>query len=102
MAMNNESVYSSKLRTPEEEVSAIASGSTVALGMAMSQPPSLLAALATRASVGDVDALKVYYFHAESFLSKTLLLYELMGRIQPHCMFLGEPERKLIRRGAED
>ena len=100
--MNNESVYSSKFRTPDEVVSSIASGSTVALGMAMSQPPSLLAALAARASAGDVDALKVYYFHAESFLSKTLLRYELMGRIQPHCMFLGEPERKLIRQGAED
>jgi hypothetical protein len=83
-------------------VSSIASGSTVALGMAMSQRPSLLAALAARASAGDIDALKVYYFHAESFLSKTLLKYELMGQIQPHCMFLGEPERKLIRQGTED
>ncbi len=68
--MNDESVYSSKLRTPDEVVSSIASGSTVALGMAMSQPPSLLAALAARASAGDVDALKVYYFHAESFLQQ--------------------------------
>ncbi|KKJ08655.1 acetyl-CoA hydrolase/transferase family protein [Burkholderia gladioli] len=94
--------YAAKLTSATEAVSSLRSGSTVALGMAMAQPPALLTALAARAEAGDVDDLAVYYFHAESFLRTSLLRYSLMGRIVPHCMFMGEPERELIELGEKD
>ena len=59
-------------------------------------------ALASRAEAGDVDNVKVYYMHAEENLKRSLLRYELMGRIKPYCMFMQETERELIRRGQED
>lgn len=95
-------IYAGKLTPPQRAVSQVRSGSAIALGMAMSQPPALLAALAERAQAGDVDALRVYYFHAEAFLRETLLRYSLMGRILPHCMFMGPPERELVKLGEAD
>ncbi|MFM0374888.1 acetyl-CoA hydrolase/transferase family protein [Paraburkholderia aspalathi] len=97
-----EELYNSKLTSPAQAVSTLRSDSSIALGMAMSQPPSLLEALGARAEAGDIDALKVYYFHSEAFLRKSLLRYSLMGRILPHCMFMGAPERELIKLGVED
>jgi itaconate CoA-transferase len=94
--------YQSKLTTPENAVLSLRSNSSIALGMAMSQPPGLLEALGKRAAAGDVDELKVYYFHSEDFLRESLLRYSLMGRILPHCMFMGAPERDLIKLGAQD
>jgi itaconate CoA-transferase len=95
-------LFREKLTTAENAVSTLRSGTSIALGMAMSQPPSLLEALGARAEAGDVDDLKVYYFHAEEFLRKSLLRYSLMGRIVPHSMFFGAPERELIQMGVED
>jgi len=97
-----EALFNQKLTSATQAVSTLRSGSAIALGMAVSQPPSLLEALGARAESGDIDDMKVYYFHAEEFLRKTLLRYSLMGRIVPHSMFLGEPERELIRLGEED
>jgi itaconate CoA-transferase len=97
-----EELYKSKLTSPAQAVSTLRSDSSIALGMAMSQPPSLLEALGARAEARDIDALKVYYFHSEAFLRKSLLRYSLMGRILPHCMFMGAPERELIKLGVED
>ena len=97
-----EALYTQKLMNATRAVSTLRSGTTIALGMAVSQPPDLLEALAARAENGDIDDLKVYYFHAEEFMRKSLLRYSLMGRIVPHCMFLGAPERELIRLGEED
>ncbi|MBB2931261.1 acetyl-CoA hydrolase/transferase family protein [Paraburkholderia silvatlantica] len=99
---NLDALFESKLTTAIEAVARIRSGTTIALGMAMSQPPSLLEALAARAEAADLDDLKVYYFHAEEFLRKSLLRYSLMGRIVPHCMFMGAPERELIQLGDQD
>ncbi|MEQ5837931.1 4-hydroxybutyrate CoA-transferase [Paraburkholderia acidicola] len=100
--MNNEALYRSRLTNLADAVASLQSDSSIALGMAMSQPPALLEALAARAQAGDIDGVKVYYFHAEAFLRKSLLRYSLMGRIVPHCMFLGAPERELIRLGEAD
>ena len=97
-----EELYKSKLTSPALAVSTLRSDSSIALGMAMSQPPSLLEALGARAEAGDIDALKVYYFHSEAFLRESLLRYSLMGRILPHCMFMGAPERELVKLGVED
>lgn len=69
------------------------------MGMAVAEPPALLAALAARIDDGSVDDLKLWYFHSMAQAAETLLRYELLDRVRPHCMFLSKIERALIRRG---
>jgi itaconate CoA-transferase len=96
------SLYRSKLTTPDRAVAPIPSGSKLSIGMAMTEPPALLKALADRAEAGGIEDLKVYYFEATSIVGKTILRYELNDRIRPYCMFITATERALIKRGVED
>ncbi|MBE7211027.1 MAG: acetyl-CoA hydrolase/transferase family protein [Gluconacetobacter diazotrophicus] len=100
--MDHDSVYRSKLCSAAEAVAAIPSGARLSMGMAMSEPPAILAALAARAERGEVEALRLYYFEATSIAGNTVLRYELNDRIRPYCMFVTGVERALIRRGLED
>jgi itaconate CoA-transferase len=95
-------LYKSKLTTPADAVGRIASGVTLSMGMAMSEPPALLKALADRAATGQVDDLKIYYFESTSIAGETVLRYELGDRIHPYCMFVTAVERALIKRGEQD
>ena len=99
---DNASIYHTKLTDPDTAIQAVTSGSSVAIGQAASQPRALLGALAARASRGEIDRVKLYYFHAETPMADTVLRYELMGRLQPYSMFLQRPERELIKRGDQD
>jgi itaconate CoA-transferase len=94
--------YKSKLTTPEVAVRRIASGVTLSMGMAMSEPPALLKALADRAAAGKVDDLKVYYYESTRIAGETILRYELTDRIHPYCMFVTPVERALIKRGEQE
>ena len=94
--------YKSKLTTPEVAVGRIASGVTLSMGMAMSEPPALLKALADRAAAGKVDDLKIYYFESTRIAGETILRYELADRIHPYCMFVTPVERALIKRGEQE
>jgi itaconate CoA-transferase len=96
------SIYHAKLTDPDTAIQAVTSGSSVAIGQAASQPRALLGALAARARRGEIDRVKLYYFHAETPMADTVLRYELMGRLQPYSMFLQRPERELIKRGEQD
>ena len=80
-------------------MSRIPSGSHVAMGMAVAEPPALLSALAARVEDGSVNALNLWYFHSMAHAAETMLRYELLDRVRPHCMFLSKIERALIRRG---
>jgi itaconate CoA-transferase len=100
--MDIRSLYRSKLTTPDRAVAPIPSGSKLSIGMAMTEPPALLKALADRAEAGGIEDLKVYYFEATSIVGKTILRYELNDRIRPYCMFITATERALIKRGVED
>ena len=100
--MEPNSLYRSKLTTPAEAVGRIASGATLSMGMAMTEPPALLKALADRAAAGKVDDLKIYYFESTRIAGETILRYELADRIQPYCMFITEVERALIKKGMQD
>jgi len=64
--------------------------------------PGTDGALAARAQAGLIDAVKVYYMHAEEPMQRSLLRYELMGRIKPYSMFIQKAERDLIKKGQED
>jgi itaconate CoA-transferase len=96
------SLYRSKLTTPDRAVASIPSGSKLSIGMATSEPPALLKALADRAEAGGIDDLKVYYFEATSIAGRTILRYELNDRIHPYSMFITATERALIKQGVED
>jgi itaconate CoA-transferase len=100
--MDIASLYQFKLTTPDAAVATIPSGTRLSMGMAMTEPPALLQALAKRAAMGDIDNLKVYYFEATSIAGETILRYELNDRIHPYCMFVTAVERKLIKRGLDD
>ena len=91
--------YVAKRVTAEVAVSRIPSGSHVAMGMAVAEPPALLTALAARVEAGTLNDLKLWYFHSMAHAAETVLRYELLDRVRPHCMFLSMVERALIRRG---
>ena len=80
--------YRSKLTTAEAAVAAIPCGAAVSMGMAAAEPPALLKALADRVEAGEIAGLKLWYFHSLPHAATTLLRYELLERVRPHCMFL--------------
>ncbi|MGZ8287208.1 MAG: acetyl-CoA hydrolase/transferase family protein [Allosphingosinicella sp.] len=91
--------YRAKLTTAPEAVAAIANNSDISIGMAVAEPPALLAALAARVEAGALTGLRPWYFHSLVHAGTTLLRYELLDRVHPHCMFLSPVERALIQRG---
>ncbi|HZC08422.1 MAG TPA: acetyl-CoA hydrolase/transferase C-terminal domain-containing protein [Mycobacterium sp.] len=95
-------VYRAKLTDADTAMESVRTGSSVTIGQAASQPPSLLRALAARAERGEIDRVKLFYLHAETPMAQTVLRYELMGRLLPHSMFVQQAERALIKRGEQD
>jgi itaconate CoA-transferase len=94
--------YASKLVTAETAVAAIANGANIAMGMAMGEPPALLTALAARVESGRLQGFNLWYFHSLLHAGASVLRYDLLDRIRPHCMFLTAIERELIRKGEAD
>jgi itaconate CoA-transferase len=100
--MVSENEYKAKLTDSRSAVQQIGSHSVVALGQAVCQPPALMEALGSRAEAGNIDDVKLYYMHAEEHMKRSLLRYELMGRIKPYSMFMQAAEHELIKKGEED
>lgn len=82
-------------------VSNIPSGAHIAMGMAVAEPPALLAALAARVEAGNLGDLKLWYFHSMAHAGETLLKPALLDRVRPHCMFLSGIERTLLKEAPE-
>ena len=82
--MDITALYHSKLTTPQHAVAAIRSGSKLSMGMATTEAPALLGALADRAVAGLVGDLKLYYYEATSIAGNSVLRYELVDRIRPY------------------
>ena len=95
-------LYDSKRVSAGEAVAGLASGTDIAMGMAVSEPPALLAAIAERAQRGELGDLRLWYFHSLSHAAKTVLRRELLDRVRPHCMFLSQVERELAARAGLD
>jgi itaconate CoA-transferase len=91
--------YRAKLRTAAQAVADISGDCDISIGMAVAEPPALLAALAARVEAGALTGLRPWYFHSLVHAGTTLLRYELLDRVHPHCMFLSPVERALIQRG---
>lgn len=95
-------LYRSKLCSPAAAVSQIASGQDVAMGMAIAEPENLLSALAARVVESGLSDINLWYFHSLLHAGNTVLQFELLDRIHPHCMFLTAVERELMRKVAND
>lgn len=100
--MDHLAEYRSKLRTPTAALTGIRSGSNVAMGMAIAEPPALLRALAQRVETDGLADLKLWYFHSLAHAASTVLRPELLDRIRPHCMFLSPVERALLARSGTE
>ena len=61
MATNCADLYAAKLTTADKAVAGVPDGATVSLGMAIGQPPALLAALADRLRSNDLKKIRLYY-----------------------------------------
>lgn len=90
--------YRAKLTTANAAVATFPPGANAAMAMAVAQPPALLEALAARVEGGELDRINLWYFHSMEHAARTLLRYELLDRVRPHCMFLTRIERDLIQR----
>ena len=97
--MTPDQIYAEKRITATEAAARIESGARVSMGMALAEPPAILAAIAARAEANEIDEVKLFYFHSTPHAGTTVLRYELMDRIRPHCFFLGPIERALMQRG---
>ncbi|MDE2561032.1 MAG: acetyl-CoA hydrolase/transferase family protein [Sphingomonadales bacterium] len=96
--MNLQELYRSKLTSADEAVATLPADCDVAMGMAVAEPPALLAALARRAEAGSLEAMRVWYFHSMEHAARTVFQPRLLGRVRPHCMFLSSVERGLMAR----
>ncbi|MEH6759452.1 MAG: acetyl-CoA hydrolase/transferase C-terminal domain-containing protein [Parasphingorhabdus sp.] len=89
--------YQSKLMTADQAVQTLSSGKDIAMGMAVAEPPALLAALARHVEDVGVEDIKLWYFHSMDHAGETVLKPEMLNRIHPRCMFLSSVERNLLK-----
>jgi itaconate CoA-transferase len=90
-------VYASKRTTAPAAVAAIGDGEVVSAGMAIGQPPALLAALAARLRVNDLKSIRLYYKLAMKPLAETLLAEDVIGKVDAHCFFLTGRDHALVK-----
>ena len=81
-----EAEYKKKLSTAEQAVELVPSRGTLSMGMGVSEPPALLAALEQRILRHEIENLRVYYSHSVAAAS-AILKYEYMDVVKPHPFF---------------
>ncbi len=91
-------LYASKLTTPAKAVASIADGETVSAGMAIGQPPALLAAIADRLRANDLKRIRLYYKIAMEPLAKSLLAEDVIEKVDAHSFFMGGPDHEIVKR----
>lgn len=99
MSAGYQAEYKAKLCAPAEAVRFARSGSNISMGMALGEPPALLTALNEKIEAGNLTDIRLWYFHSMPAAAQTLLRYEMMDHVHPHCMFMGPTERALAERG---
>lgn len=102
MSAGYQAEYKAKLCAPAEAVRFARSGSNISMGMALGEPPALLAALNEKIEAGNLTDIRLWYFHSMPAAAQTLLRYEMMDHVHPHCMFMGPTERALAERGEKE
>ena len=102
MSAGYQAEYKAKLCAPAEAVRFARSGSNISMGMALGEPPALLAALDEKIEAGNLTDIRLWYFHSMPAAAQTLLRYDMMDHVHPHCMFMGPTERALAERGEKE
>ncbi|MEO1101832.1 MAG: 4-hydroxybutyrate--acetyl-CoA CoA transferase, partial [Pseudomonadota bacterium] len=102
MTSDASALYQHKQCSADEAVANVASGENLSMGMALGEPPALLAALSRRLDRSELSDLKLWYFHSMPEAAQTILKYEHMDKLTPHCMFMGPIERGLMKAGEAD
>jgi itaconate CoA-transferase len=93
-------MYAAKLSSAVVAVAPLADGETIAPGMAIGQPPAILAAIADRIRSGNLKRIKLYYKIAMEPLAQTLLADDVLDKIDAHSFFIAGPDHDIIKRQA--
>lgn len=96
-----DALYRSLRTDAASAVAHVASGAKIAIGLAISQPPAILEALADRARAGDVGDISVYYLLSSAIGGRTILRSDLRTAIRPVSLFHSPIERQLDREAPE-
>lgn len=91
-------IYAAKLTTAPAAVAGISDGETVSVGMAIGQPPALLAAIAARLRSDDLEGIRLYYKLAMEPLATSLLAEDVIEKVDAHCFFISSPDHAIIKR----
>jgi itaconate CoA-transferase len=89
--------YDSKRMTAAQAAALVSSGTDIAMGMAVAEPPALLGALAERVDTGALEQLNLWYFHSLAHAGSSLLHATRLNRVRPHCMFMSGVERQIVK-----
>jgi itaconate CoA-transferase len=93
--------YEQRLTTADAAVADIPSGAKIGFGIAVGQPPALLAALARRLRAGELSDLSVYYKLAMKHAAETVLADDVLHAVHLHPLFLSEVDRRIIKKQME-
>lgn len=95
------SLYQQKCQSAEQAVSRIPKRAAISIGMRAATPPALLQALAQRASLGELEQLKVYYMRCGKIAMQTIFQEALLDVIHPYSSMLSLDEVLLMKKGYE-
>jgi itaconate CoA-transferase len=93
--------YRQRLTSPDQAVSDLQSGSKLGFGIAVGQPPALLAAIGRRLRAGELNDLSIYYKLAMKHAAETVLADEVLHAVHPYPLFLTEVDRRIIKKQME-
>ncbi len=97
------STYRQKLTTPRKAVQRLLrSGDTLVLGIAVAEPPALLAAIADVAREGQLTELTVYSMLSLAHAAETILTPGLADSIESRSWFVSGLNRDLVKVGLND
>lgn len=102
MTNDVDKLFEAKRTSADHAMEIVQSGENISMGMALGEPPAILQALSDRIKKAKLSDLKLWYFHSMPEAAQTVLTYERMDQITPHCMFMGPIERELVKRGEAD
>ncbi|MEE9911021.1 MAG: 4-hydroxybutyrate--acetyl-CoA CoA transferase [Deltaproteobacteria bacterium] len=92
-------LYRQKLTTPSQAVKVIESGDKLFHGLAIAEPPALLAAAAARIREAELKRISVYSLLPLRHAAQTILAPDLCDAVQPYSFFLSGNDRALVRVG---
>ena len=91
--------YAEKLMSPEQAVSFIPHGATLVHGMASSEPPALLGAVADRVRSGDLKNLYVFSLLPMATAAKTILAPDIADQVFAYTWFVSPSDRGTVKCG---